>query len=114
MKAKGCPRARTFMTPCVERDGDPARDDDGACVGCGFYPPVQLTIDGREVPHPLPAARHMTARQRDLWLFIAMAPSGYVTTGRARHFYADASGALRRLERFGRVERVGRGRWAAR
>lgn len=39
-KRQACPRARTCMTPCVEADGLVAADDDGACVGCGFYAPV--------------------------------------------------------------------------
>jgi hypothetical protein len=34
----GCPRAKTDMTPCVARDGRPAQDDPGDCVGCGAFP----------------------------------------------------------------------------
>lgn len=30
-----CKRARSYMTPCVEKDGEMARANDGACVGCG-------------------------------------------------------------------------------
>jgi hypothetical protein len=33
----GCPRAKTDMTPCVARDGAPAADEDGECVGCGAH-----------------------------------------------------------------------------
>lgn len=29
-----CPREKSFMTPCVARDGDCAMTDDGKCVGC--------------------------------------------------------------------------------
>jgi hypothetical protein len=30
-----CPREKSFMTPCIARDGHLALADDGACVGCG-------------------------------------------------------------------------------
>ncbi len=33
-----CPRARTWMTPCVARDGKSAVADAGVCVGCGAAP----------------------------------------------------------------------------
>lgn len=33
-----CPREKTFMTPCVARDGQTACADDGKCVGCGAEP----------------------------------------------------------------------------
>lgn len=33
-----CPRAKTWMTPCVARDGQLATADDGVCVGCGEHP----------------------------------------------------------------------------
>jgi hypothetical protein len=29
-----CPRAKTWMTPCIVRDGHLALADDGRCVGC--------------------------------------------------------------------------------
>lgn len=29
-----CPRERSFMTPCIARDGASALDDGGFCVGC--------------------------------------------------------------------------------
>lgn len=29
-----CPRAKSFMTPCIARDGDLTESDDGRCVGC--------------------------------------------------------------------------------
>ena len=73
----------------------------------------QLTIDGASVPHPLPAPRRLNARQRDLWLWAAMAPGGFITTAQARRFYADPAGALRRLEAFGVMRRLEHGRWRA-
>lgn len=33
-----CPRAKTWMTPCIARDGALALADDGVCVGCGAAP----------------------------------------------------------------------------
>jgi hypothetical protein len=33
-----CPRAKSWMTPCVARDGQFAAADDGVCVGCGEHP----------------------------------------------------------------------------
>lgn len=36
-----CPREKSFMTPCVARDGALAVADGGVCVGCG-EDPVQL------------------------------------------------------------------------
>ena len=33
-----CPRAKTFMTPCVARDGGLAVADDHLCVGCRRRP----------------------------------------------------------------------------
>jgi hypothetical protein len=38
-----CPRAKTWMTPCVARDGQNACADDGLCVGCGAHPADLLT-----------------------------------------------------------------------
>jgi hypothetical protein len=38
-----CPRARSFMTPCIARDGHLALADDGECVGCGAKPRVLLS-----------------------------------------------------------------------
>jgi hypothetical protein len=29
-----CPRAKSWMTPCMARDGHTALADDGRCVGC--------------------------------------------------------------------------------
>ena len=75
--------------------------------------PEQLTIDGGAVPHPLTAPRRLNHRQRDLWLWAAMAPTGSITTGDARRFYADPAGALRRLEAFGVMRRLERGTWKA-
>lgn len=37
-EAVGCPRAKTWMTPCVARDGSLALADDGGCVGCYEHP----------------------------------------------------------------------------
>lgn len=33
-----CPRAKTWMTPCIARDGSSALADDDVCVGCGIHP----------------------------------------------------------------------------
>ena len=33
-----CPRAKTWMTPCVARDRSTALADAGVCVGCGHDP----------------------------------------------------------------------------
>jgi hypothetical protein len=33
-----CPRAKSWMTPCVARDGQFAAADDSVCVGCGEHP----------------------------------------------------------------------------
>jgi len=38
-----CPCAKTWMTPCVARDGRNACADDGLCVGCGQHPADLLT-----------------------------------------------------------------------
>jgi hypothetical protein len=75
--------------------------------------PEQLTIDGELVPYPLPKPRTMTTRQRDLWLWAAFTPENEFRTGDVRRFFADPHGALRRLEAFGAVKRLGRGRWRA-
>lgn len=37
-----CPRERSFMTPCVRRDGHLAVADSGVCVGCGSSPTALL------------------------------------------------------------------------
>jgi hypothetical protein len=37
-----CPRARSWMTPCVARDRSPALADDNVCVGCGHDPRALL------------------------------------------------------------------------
>lgn len=34
----GCPRAKSYMTPCVARDGKLACLDTGECVGCEKHP----------------------------------------------------------------------------
>lgn len=46
-----CPREKSFMTPCVARDGRTALADDGDCVGCGKDPRILLK-DHRE-KHPV-------------------------------------------------------------
>lgn len=52
-----CPRAKTWMTPCIARDGHTALADDGDCVGCGHKPHALLAElaerwpeAGRDVP----------------------------------------------------------------
>lgn len=35
-----CPRAKTWMTPCIARDGQLALADDGQCVGCTRGPRI--------------------------------------------------------------------------
>lgn len=37
-----CPRAKSWMTPCIARDGAVALADDGQCVGCSADPLAQL------------------------------------------------------------------------
>jgi hypothetical protein len=37
-----CPRAKSWMTPCIARDGATALADDGVCVGCGGQPGALL------------------------------------------------------------------------
>ena len=44
----GCPRAQSYMTPCVARDRRLALSDDGVCVGCGADP-VELLAELRRV-----------------------------------------------------------------
>jgi len=38
----GCHLAKSWMTPCVCRDGAVCCDDDGLCVGCGHDPRALL------------------------------------------------------------------------
>jgi hypothetical protein len=75
----------------------------------------QLRLDGDAVPYPLPRARHLTERQRDLLRYVAVVydQAESFPTGMAGRFFVDASGALRRLEAMGRVRRIGRGKWRA-
>ena len=76
--------------------------------------PEQLTIDGELVPYPLPAPRTLTTRQRTLvrWMrFYVEQHDRPFPTGAASWYYADAAGALRRLEALGLVRRVERGKW---
>lgn len=37
-----CPRERSFMTPCVARDGALAVADNGICAGCSYRPTMLL------------------------------------------------------------------------
>jgi hypothetical protein len=45
-----CPRERTFMTPCIARDGSLALADDKTCVGCGVDPADELTSLAKRYP----------------------------------------------------------------
>lgn len=50
-----CPRAKTWMTPCIARDGSTAlAENPETCVGCGADPRVLLNDLGER--HP-PASR---------------------------------------------------------
>lgn len=69
----------------------------------------QLTLDDRAEPYPPPARRPLTGRQRGLLEW--MRRTGETRTMEAGAFFVDASGAMRRLERLGLVERVSRGHW---
>lgn len=76
----------------------------------------QLTIDGELVAYPPPRPRQLATRQRDLlrWLrLLSTVWADGVPTRMVGQFYADPSGALRRLEALGLVRRVSRGKWAA-
>jgi hypothetical protein len=57
-----CPRARSWMTPCIARDGASALDDHHAptpkCVGCGAEPRALLLDLAERYP---PARRHRQA-----------------------------------------------------
>lgn len=50
-----CPRAKSWMTPCMARDGHVALADDGRCVGCSVYPFEELSrvseLMGRRVDY---------------------------------------------------------------
>lgn len=72
---------------------------------------LQLTTDGELVPWMQAPPHRLTDRQRDLMRYIRF--RGGITTREARRFYADAGGALRRLERIGLVQRRGNGAWEA-
>lgn len=47
-----CPRARSFMTPCIARDGRLALDDvEMECVGCSITPKAAMAdLAGRFPP----------------------------------------------------------------
>ena len=55
-----CPRAKTWMTPCIARDGHLAVDDPKAttpvCVGCGEEPRALLLDLAERYP---PTRRHV-------------------------------------------------------
>jgi len=68
-----------------------------------------LTVDGREEPFPGARVHRLTERQRELVRFVATYDS--ILTLEAKMFYADAHGALKRLEALGLIEHVRRGRW---
>lgn len=65
-----CPRAKTWMTPCIGRDKNTALADDGVCVGCGVdplslirdlaerYPPA---VEALSITDPDEAAKRFTA-----------------------------------------------------
>lgn len=72
----------------------------------------QLTIDGRAVPHPPPRPRRLTERQREL-VRVLVAGEQATSTADVHRLYADASGALRRLEALGLARHVAHGKWAA-
>ena len=74
-------------------------------------PNLQLTTDGEFVPWMQAPPHRLTERQRDLMRFVRF--RGGITTRDARRFYADAGGALRRLEVLGLVKRRGNGGWEA-
>jgi hypothetical protein len=71
----------------------------------------QLDFDGGGVSYPMPRPHRLTERQRELLRL--MRAGGPRWTCEVVPFYADASGALRRLEKLGLVERVARGYWRA-
>jgi hypothetical protein len=45
-----CPREKSYMTPCVARDGALAVADGGLCVGCGSNP-IEL-LESEKEAHP--------------------------------------------------------------
>lgn len=49
-----CPRAKTWMTPCVARDGGTAVAAAGVCVGCGHDPRDLLRELASRLPNPPP------------------------------------------------------------
>lgn len=58
-----CPRARTWMTPCIARDGALALDEDldGTCIGCGIRPRAAL-VELAERAGPVEAPPRASAR----------------------------------------------------
>jgi transposase len=99
----------------------------------------QLTLDGREVDHPLRVGQPLSDRQREILRFVrargvvrsyevgammhagrdgvcksrATFPEGRWHLGCCRHAPSDGCDAMNRLLARGLVERVGRGRWRA-
>lgn len=73
--------------------------------------PWQLTLGGGEVPYPMSAPKTLNHRQRDLLNYMRAGEGGTIDTVTAYLFYADPTGALRRLEVLGLVEHVAIGKW---
>lgn len=76
--------------------------------------PWQLTFGGGEVPYPMPTPKTLNRRQRDLLNYMRADDGGAIDTVTAYLFYADPTGALRRLEGLGLVEHVAIGKWRLR
>lgn len=68
-----CPRAKSWMTPCIARDGNVALADDGRCVGCPSqdrpYPFEELSrvseLMGRRVDYRAYSGRKGRERAAD-------------------------------------------------
>jgi hypothetical protein len=54
-----CPRAKSWMTPCIARDGNLALADDKTCVGCWGKPFALLRDLADRYP---PAGEHLQIR----------------------------------------------------
>lgn len=53
-----CPRERSFMTPCIARDGALALADDNTCVGCGIEPVEALADLADRYPPARSSLKH--------------------------------------------------------
>jgi hypothetical protein len=71
----------------------------------------QLDFDGHATPFPLPPARRLTERQRDMLRWMRAWDDSPITTREARRFFADPTGALKRLEKMGLIYCSARGFW---